>query len=110
MASQLPISGSSAFPAAQRFRQLSVSGSGDLPELGEGIPFRDIAAAIARGAGVPAASISAADAGGHSAFLGAFVGVDNPTSSEVTRKVLSWGPERPGLIEDLDHGHYFASA
>ena len=73
----------------------------------EGIPFRDIAAAIGRGAGVPVASISASQAGERFAFLGAFVGVDNPTSSEVTRKVLDWEPEHPGLIEDLAHGHYF---
>jgi nucleoside-diphosphate-sugar epimerase len=73
----------------------------------EGIPFRDIAAAIGRGAGVPVASISAADAGERFAFLSAFVGVDNPTSSEVTRKVLGWEPAHPGLLEDLEHGHYF---
>jgi nucleoside-diphosphate-sugar epimerase len=73
----------------------------------EGIPFRDIAAAIGRGAGVPTASISASDAGERFAFLGALVGVDNPTSSEVTRKVLGWEPAHPGLIEDLEHGHYF---
>jgi nucleoside-diphosphate-sugar epimerase len=73
----------------------------------EGIPFRDIAAAIGRGAGVPTASISAADAGERFAFLGGFVGLDNPTSSEVTRKVLGWEPAHPGLIDDLEHGHYF---
>jgi nucleoside-diphosphate-sugar epimerase len=73
----------------------------------EGIPFRDIAAAIGRGAGVPTASISAADAGERFAFLGASVGADNPVSSEVTRKVLGWEPAHPGLIEDLGHGHYF---
>ncbi|HEX3491121.1 MAG TPA: SDR family oxidoreductase [Streptosporangiaceae bacterium] len=76
----------------------------------EGIPFRDIAAAIGRGAGVPVASISAADAAGRFAFLGGFVGVDNPTSSEMTRKLLGWEPEQPGLIEDLEHGHYFGAA
>src|SRR6202522_2824618 len=73
----------------------------------EGIPFRDIAAAIGRGAGVPTASIPASDAGERFGFLGGFAGVDNPVSSEVTRKVLGWEPEYPGLIEDLDHGHYF---
>jgi nucleoside-diphosphate-sugar epimerase len=73
----------------------------------EGIPFRDIAAAIGRGAGVPTGSVSASDAAERFAFLGAFVGVDNPTSSEVTRKLLGWQPEHPGLIDDLDHGHYF---
>lgn len=60
-----------------------------------------------RGAGVPVASISASDAAERFAFLGAFVGVDNLTSSEVTRKVLGWEPAHPGLIEDLEHGHYF---
>ena len=73
----------------------------------EGIAFRDIAAAIGRGADVPVASISAADAGERFAFLGAFVGVDNLVSSEVTRKVLGWEPAHLGLIEDLEHGHYF---
>lgn len=72
----------------------------------EGIPFRDIAAAIGRGAGVPTASVSAAEAAERFAFLGALVGVDNPTSSEVTRKVLGWEPAHPGLIGDLAHGHY----
>ncbi|GLY86776.1 SDR family oxidoreductase [Actinoallomurus iriomotensis] len=74
----------------------------------EGIPFRDIAATIGRGAGVPVESISAEDAGERFAFLGTVVGVDNPTSSETTRKVLGWEPAHPGLIEDLDQGHYFA--
>ncbi len=73
----------------------------------EGIPFRDIAAAIGRGAGVPTASIPAAEAAERFAFLGALVGADNPASSEVTRKVLGWEPAHPGLIEDLEHGHYF---
>jgi nucleoside-diphosphate-sugar epimerase len=74
----------------------------------EGIPFRDIAAAIGRGAGVPTASISAADAGERFAFLGSFAGADNPVSSEVTRKVLGWEPAYPGLLADLALGHYFA--
>jgi nucleoside-diphosphate-sugar epimerase len=73
----------------------------------EGVPFRDIAAAIGRGVGVPTASISASDAADRFAFLGAFVGVDNPATSEVTRKVLGWEPAHPGLIEDLEQGHYF---
>lgn len=44
----------------------------------EGVPFRDIAAAIGRGAGVPTASIAADDANDHFSFLGAFVSLDNP--------------------------------
>lgn len=72
----------------------------------EGIPFREIAAVIGRGTGVPVASIAAADAAAQFAFLGGFVGVDNPVSSEVTRKLLGWEPAHPGLLDDLEHGHY----
>jgi nucleoside-diphosphate-sugar epimerase len=75
----------------------------------EGIPFRDIAAAIGRGASLPVASIPASSADGHFAFLSMFVGADNPVSSELTRKVLGWEPAHPGFLEDLEqeHGHYF---
>ena len=43
-----------------------------------------------------------------SGFLGFFASLDNPTSSTLTRKELDWHPERPGLLDDLDEGHYFA--
>jgi len=73
----------------------------------EGIPFRDIAAAIGRGTGLPTVSISAPAAAERFAFLGGVVGVDNPTSSAVTRKLLGWEPAEAGLIEDLEVSHYF---
>jgi nucleoside-diphosphate-sugar epimerase len=76
----------------------------------EGIPFRDIAGVIGRGVGAPTASISASEATGQFAFLGALVGVDNPASSEVTRKLLGWEPAQPGLLEDLEHGHYLTES
>jgi nucleoside-diphosphate-sugar epimerase len=72
----------------------------------EGVPFRDIAAVIGRHLNVPAVSIPAEGAG-HFGFLALFASLDNPTSNALTRKVLDWQPERPGLIEDLDAGHYF---
>ena len=56
--------------------------------------------AVRRGAKAP----QAAD---HFGFLSAFASLDNPTSNTLTRKELDWHPERPGLIEDLDKGHYF---
>jgi nucleoside-diphosphate-sugar epimerase len=76
----------------------------------EGVPFRDIAAVIGRGVGVPTASIPAADADKHFGFLSGFAATDNPVSSEVTRKVLGWEPSEPGLLEDLEHGHYLREA
>jgi len=74
----------------------------------EGVPFRDIAGVIARKLELPSQSIAAEDAAEHFSFLGPFVAVDNPASSELTRRLLGWEPTFPGLIEDLDEGHYFS--
>jgi nucleoside-diphosphate-sugar epimerase len=73
----------------------------------EGVPFRDIMGVIGRKLGLPSASIAAEAAGEHFSFLGAFVSLDNPASSELTRQWLDWQPIHPSLIEDLDQGHYF---
>lgn len=75
----------------------------------EGVPFRDIAEVIGRHLNVPTASVAAEDAG-HFGFLALFASLDNPTSNALTQRVLDWKPERPGLIEDLDSGHYFSPA
>ncbi len=72
----------------------------------EGVPFRDIAAVIGRHLNVPVASIPAEEAE-HFGFVSMFAPLDNPTSNALTQKILDWHPERPGLIEDLDAGHYF---
>ncbi|HEY4895248.1 MAG TPA: SDR family oxidoreductase [Solirubrobacteraceae bacterium] len=74
----------------------------------EGVPFRDIAEVIGRKLGVPVESIAAENAAEHFSFLGAFVSLDNPTSSALTRQWLGWEPTHPGLVEDLEEGHYFA--
>ena len=73
----------------------------------EGVPFRDIAAVIGRHLDLPVVSISAERAYEHFGFLSVFGSLDNPTSSALTQKVLDWHPDGPGLIEDLDAGHYF---
>jgi nucleoside-diphosphate-sugar epimerase len=72
----------------------------------EGVPFRDIAAVIGHHVNVPEVSISS-DQASHFGFLSAFASLDNPTSNALTQKVLDWHPDRPGLIQDLDEGHYF---
>jgi nucleoside-diphosphate-sugar epimerase len=74
-----------------------------------GIPFLDIASTIGRQLGVPATSISADEADGHFGFLGSLVQLDNPTSTELTRQRTGWQPTHPGLIADLEEGHYFAA-
>jgi nucleoside-diphosphate-sugar epimerase len=73
----------------------------------EGIPFREIAEAIGRQLGVPAISIPPEEAAGYFGFLAMFAGLDNPASSAVTRQLLGWQPEHPGLLDDLAQGHYF---
>jgi nucleoside-diphosphate-sugar epimerase len=73
----------------------------------EGVPIRAIAEVIGRQLNLPVASIAPADAAGHFAWLGGFIAVDSPASSALTRELLSWQPVQPGLIDDLDKGHYF---
>jgi nucleoside-diphosphate-sugar epimerase len=73
----------------------------------EGVPFRQIAETIGRKLGVPAVSIDPEDAPAYFTFLAGFVGADNPTSSAFTQKLLGWRPTHPGLIDDLEEGHYF---
>ena len=75
----------------------------------EGIPIRDIAEVIGRHMGLPVESIAPEDAAEHFAWLAHFLAMDAPASSELTRELLSWQPTQPGLIDDLDQGHYFAS-
>ena len=70
----------------------------------EGVPIRDIAGAIGRHLNVPVASAPAEDFG----FMGQILAIDQPASSALTRELLGWRPTRPGLIEDMELGHYFA--
>jgi nucleoside-diphosphate-sugar epimerase len=76
----------------------------------EGIPLRDIAEVIGRQLNLPVKSIDPADAGQHFGMLGGFAGLDNPTSSALTRQLLGWQPSQPGLLDDLERGHYFDGA
>ncbi|MDG4784247.1 SDR family oxidoreductase [Micromonospora sp. WMMD961] len=73
----------------------------------EGVPFRQIAEAIGRNLDIPVRSISSDEANEYFGFLGSFAQIDNPTSSAITRELLGWTPTHPGLIADLDEGHYF---
>ena len=75
-----------------------------------GVPTRVIAEAIGRGLDVPVVSIPAERADDHFSWLGRFFGADAPASNTLTRELLGWEPTQPGLIEDLDQGHYFRTA
>jgi nucleoside-diphosphate-sugar epimerase len=69
----------------------------------EGVAIRDIAEVIGRHLNVPTASSPVEDFG----FLGQILAVDQPASAALTRELLGWRPVQPGLIEDLEKGHYF---
>lgn len=76
----------------------------------EGIAVREIAETIGRGLGLPAVSVPPDQATAHFGWLGGFFAVDANLGSALTRQRLGWEPTGPGLLADLDAGHYFESA
>ncbi|MER5795479.1 NAD-dependent epimerase/dehydratase family protein [Streptomyces sp. NPDC001980] len=73
----------------------------------EGVSVRDIAQAIGRRLNLPATGMPQDEADGHFGFLGAILARDSPASSTRTQQRLGWQPVRPGLIADIEDGHYF---
>jgi nucleoside-diphosphate-sugar epimerase len=79
----------------------------------EGVAVREIAETIGRRLDIPAVSIPADKAMEHFAteHFGAFGAIMMmglpPMSNASTRQLLGWEPGHPGLITDLDEGHYF---
>jgi nucleoside-diphosphate-sugar epimerase len=72
-----------------------------------GVPVRDIAETIGRHLRMPVNSITAQEAFERIGFVGAIFALDVPASSAMTQQLLGWHPVQPGLIADLDKGHYF---
>ena len=70
----------------------------------EGVPVRAIAEAIGRHLSLPVRSRPAAE---YEGMLGHLLSTDMPASSTITRELLGWKPTHPGLIEDIEQGHYF---
>jgi nucleoside-diphosphate-sugar epimerase len=73
----------------------------------EGVPIRVIAEVIGRNLDLPVVSVAAEDADEHFSWLGRFLAFDSPASSTLTRELTGWLPTGPGLVDDLDKGHYF---
>lgn len=73
----------------------------------EGVPLREVADVIGQHLDIPVTALSPEDAGEHFGWLAGFLGVDSPASSAITQELMKWTPTQPGLIEDLDKGHYF---
>jgi nucleoside-diphosphate-sugar epimerase len=108
--------GSSRWPAVHRLDSARIfrlglekapAGSALHAVAEEGVQIRDIAEVIGRHLELPVVSIAPEDAGQHFTFLAHFLDLDSPCSSVVTRELHDWQPVQPGLIEDLDQGHYF---
>jgi nucleoside-diphosphate-sugar epimerase len=76
----------------------------------EGIPTREIAEAIGHGLNVPVVSKSPEVAADHLGWIARFFGIDCPASSALTQELLGWRPAQPGIIADLNAGHYFEHA
>ncbi|MFD9129672.1 SDR family oxidoreductase [Kitasatospora sp. NPDC059571] len=75
----------------------------------EGVAIRDVAQVVGRHLGVPVAPVAPEDAAAHFTWLGGFLALDCPASNTLTRELLDWDPTGPGLLADLDQGHYFAA-
>jgi nucleoside-diphosphate-sugar epimerase len=73
----------------------------------EGVPTRTLAEVIGRHLDLPVTSVPPENAAAHFGWLAGFVATDRSASSTLTRDLLNWRPTHPGLIEDLEKGHYF---
>jgi nucleoside-diphosphate-sugar epimerase len=73
----------------------------------EGIPFRQIAAAIGQGLGLPVVSKEGPEAEAHFGWFKHFASIDCIATSAQTRKALGWEPKLPGLLDELVPGIYF---
>ena len=70
----------------------------------EGVPVREIAEAIGRSLNLPARSLPA---GEYEGMMVPLLSTDMPASSAITQELLGWKPTHPGLIKDIEEGHYF---
>ncbi|HVT66174.1 MAG TPA: SDR family oxidoreductase [Trebonia sp.] len=68
----------------------------------EGDPMRSLAEVIGDQLGLPVRSVPA----GHFGPVGAVYALDQPASSELTRKKFGWKPAHPSLLSDLAAGDY----
>ncbi|MFB7497442.1 SDR family oxidoreductase [Streptomyces sp. NPDC056161] len=75
----------------------------------EGVAIRDIAEVIGRHLDLPVTPVAPEAAAGHFGWLAGLVGLDMAASNALTRELIDWQPVHPGLLDDLDKGHYFAA-
>jgi len=73
----------------------------------EGVTSREIAEVIGRHLNLPVVSIPVEKTDEHFSWLGRFFSLDMAASSKRTQEQFDWHPTQPGLIADLEQGHYF---
>ena len=73
----------------------------------EGVLFRHIAAALAKGLNLPLISIAPDKAAEHFGWFANFAAINCRVSSAKTRSELGWNPTGPSLLADIEAGHYF---
>ena len=75
----------------------------------EGIPMRELMTIIGRHLNLPVASKPREEAAEYLSWIVPFAALDAPSSSVFTQQQLDWHPSQPGLLADLEEGHYFGS-
>ena len=76
----------------------------------DAIPVRNIVSAIGRHLNLPVTSMPLSEADDQFGFLGRVLTFDCPSSSALTQERFGWHPEQPGLLADMEQGHYFNDA
>ncbi|MFD3308638.1 SDR family oxidoreductase [Streptomyces sp. NPDC058656] len=76
-----------------------------------GVTLKSIAETIARALDLPAVPLTPDKAAAHfpSPFMATVYGIDAPVSGTRTQELLGWLPTHPTLLDDLEHGDYFAT-
>ncbi|MEO8254067.1 MAG: SDR family oxidoreductase [Flavobacterium sp.] len=74
----------------------------------QGIPFKNIAKAIAERLQIPIVSLTNEEALEHFGWFTHFAYLNNLCSSEATKIALDWIPQHPTLMEDLQSTVYFS--
>jgi nucleoside-diphosphate-sugar epimerase len=72
----------------------------------EAITARTIAETLGKKLGLPVTSVASDAAAAHFGWLSPFFSRDQPASSALTQQRMGWKPTHPGLLEDLEQGHY----
>jgi nucleoside-diphosphate-sugar epimerase len=73
----------------------------------QGVVFKSIADVIGRNLDIPVRPLEPDAAAEYFGFLAPLVQMDSSASSSRTRELLGWTPKQPGLIDDINEGHYF---